>query len=427
MTTIFRPIWLCVIPIVIAASGCQSPKSADVVSAPTTSDLASGPSGDGVAMLKAAMTRYQALKSFSAKCEWKMAAGKLPGDMSTSKRHIYYEAPNKYHVYSEMTNGLRQDTVSDGLKTLEWSNSTPGPANVIQYPSPVSFDKANSMQMLHPMFCGSLLYQFFAGPNGIDALVDSSKGPITKSKASETREGEPAYTLSFYATRQFGHTKAVIGEKTGKVYEISYDAEPLVEMLKKTSGSNAAGVTSFQTTEVYSHIQFDKALTPEQLSAKPPSGSKITPVPQETDAPKGPKIGAQAPDFSVMPVSGGSPVKLSSFRGKYVFIDFWATWCPPCREGLPHTEALFKDFKAKNLVVMAISGEEPDTISKFWKEARYTMPVYTDPDNKAAQAYAVDAIPETLLIDPQGKIAYAQIGGVPEEQLRADLAKVGLK
>src|SRR3569832_1026140 len=101
--------------------------------------------------------------------------------------------------------------------------------------------------------------------------------------------------------------------------------------------------------------------------------------------------GKPAPDITVQGMNG-KPVKLSSLRGKPVFLDFWATWCPPCRASLPHTQKLAK-LHGKNITVLAISNEDAKTIQSFMKENKYSYPAYRDTNNSAGTKYKVQGIP----------------------------------
>ena len=422
--------WLCALATVLQLAGCQSsvpPKVTQMSPGPAGMEVATAvPAGNGLELLKKGMDRYKNAKSFTAECAWSMQAGTGPNSVTRSNRRLYFEAPNKFHASSKMPDGFKQDSVSDGVSTLEWSNGNGPETTVMKYDAPVTIDKVASMQMLHPMFNGSLIYEFFSGSNGVESLVNPAKGAITKGKPV-MREGEQAFPIKFYARRQFGHTTALIGEKTGKVYEITYDAEPLVELLKRAKPQEAANLKDLETKEVYSHIEFDNPIAKDLLFAKPPAGSKIMDAPQPGETPVGPKVGTKAPEFTCATMDGSPPLKLSSLKGQYVLIDFWATWCGPCKVGLPHTEALYKSFQGKNVKVMAVSDEEIDTIKDFWKKNGYTMPVYQDTGHQASKDYDIEAIPAIVLIDPQGKIAYSQLGLRPEEELMANLAKAGLK
>ena len=136
-------------------------------------------------------------------------------------------------------------------------------------------------------------------------------------------------------------------------------------------------------------------------------------------APKVNLEGKQAPDFSLQSLDGKA-YKLSDLKGKIVLIDFWATWCGPCREELPIIEKLHREFKDKNLVVLGISNEDRDTIEKFLKNNPLTFPILLDEKGKVAKSYRVVAIPRLLLIDKTGKIRKDILGYNPrnEEILR---------
>ncbi|MFH0887295.1 MAG: TlpA disulfide reductase family protein [bacterium] len=117
-------------------------------------------------------------------------------------------------------------------------------------------------------------------------------------------------------------------------------------------------------------------------------------------------------DFS-LPNLNGKQVKLSSFRGKIVLLNFWASWCPPCREEMPSIENLFKKMKGKDFKILAVSLDEggADVVKKFIAKNRYTFPVLLDPDNNAAGKYGIYSIPTTYIIDKQGYIIDYYIGG----------------
>lgn len=133
---------------------------------------------------------------------------------------------------------------------------------------------------------------------------------------------------------------------------------------------------------------------------------------QETTSPIA--VGKMAPDFS-LPDVDGKPFKLSSLRGKYVLVDFWASWCSPCREENPNVVAAYKQFKNKNFTVLGVSLDKnkSDWVKAIkddgleWKQIsdlKYW-------NNEAATIYGVEAIPFNVLIDPQGKILATSLRG----------------
>lgn len=123
------------------------------------------------------------------------------------------------------------------------------------------------------------------------------------------------------------------------------------------------------------------------------------------------KVGEQAPDFTVT-MFDGEPVTLSSLRGKVVLLNFWATWCPPCREELTHVQSQIIDrFKDKEFIFLPVSrGETREAVEAFRTQMGYTFPMGLDSDQKIYDLYASNYIPRNFLIDADGKVVLASIG-----------------
>lgn len=120
-----------------------------------------------------------------------------------------------------------------------------------------------------------------------------------------------------------------------------------------------------------------------------------------------PKPLKPAREFRV-PAPDSGAVALADYKGKVVFLNFWATWCKPCEEEMPGMERLYKKFKDRGLVVVAIS-EDADgagAVSPFVKKHGLTFPVGLDPKMQLAASYGVWALPSTFIIDRQGNRAH---------------------
>ena len=115
------------------------------------------------------------------------------------------------------------------------------------------------------------------------------------------------------------------------------------------------------------------------------------------------KDGAPTPDFSI-PTLEGKKISLKDLRGKTVFLNFWATWCVPCREEMPAMEKLYQEYKDNNFVVLAVNVKDrKQEALTFIKELKLTYPVALDPEAEVAQLYGAWGLPTTYLIGPKGE------------------------
>ena len=133
-----------------------------------------------------------------------------------------------------------------------------------------------------------------------------------------------------------------------------------------------------------------------------------------------PKIGKVAPEFALVDLDD-KPVRLSDYRGKVVFLNFWATWCKPCREEMPSMEVLHKNFAKDGLIVLAVSIDRVTTtkdIPPFIKSMNLSFPVLIDSWGRTDMPYKRMGVPETFIIDQQGVIREIVIG--PRDWTRLD-------
>jgi peroxiredoxin len=119
----------------------------------------------------------------------------------------------------------------------------------------------------------------------------------------------------------------------------------------------------------------------------------------------------KAPDFSLKDIYG-KKVEIKQFKGKIIFLNFWATWCGPCKEEFPSLEVLHQHFKEKNFVLLTISvdyeGLKP--VKEFINKHHYTFPVLLDPNCEVLDLFEVKGIPTTFIIDKKGRMIGRAIG-----------------
>jgi len=122
---------------------------------------------------------------------------------------------------------------------------------------------------------------------------------------------------------------------------------------------------------------------------------------------------ASAPDFTLENMDG-EQVSLSDYRGKVVMLNFWATWCPPCRREIPSMESIYQDLGEDGFTVLAVNEfEDPDHVFAYTGQLSVdpTFPVLFDRDSSVSQLFGVKGLPTTILIDRQGRMVYRAVGG----------------
>ena len=148
---------------------------------------------------------------------------------------------------------------------------------------------------------------------------------------------------------------------------------------------------SFFVILIFSALSFSSERRREELFLK----IGIQPIKRDT----------WAPNFCLEDLKG-EKLELRNFKGKVVFLNFWATWCGPCKEEMPSIEALYQQFKEKDFVFLTISvdyeGKKP--VKEFIEKQRYTFPVLLDPKCEILDLYQVKGIPTTILIDKNRKM-----------------------
>ena len=179
---------------------------------------------------------------------------------------------------------------------------------------------------------------------------------------------------------------------------------------------------SFTLSEFVLNGAVDEAL----FTFAPPAGTRVV---EHLDRLTNPDAmtGMTAPDITFTDLEGNS-FQLSDLRGQAVFIDFWATWCPPCKQEMPHIETLYNELgKAGKIKIIAASNEDKATIQKFLTKKPYSFPVVTVNGEESHALFKTSSIPAGFVIDAKGVIRAHMVGAQTEAQLRAAFAKAGVQ
>ncbi|WP_050179909.1 redoxin domain-containing protein [Domibacillus robiginosus] len=128
-------------------------------------------------------------------------------------------------------------------------------------------------------------------------------------------------------------------------------------------------------------------------------------------------VGEKAPDFN-LETPEGKKVKLSDYEGKKVFLNFWATWCPPCKDEMPHMQAFYEE-KADNVEILAVNIEESAVKAKdFADQYDLTFPVPLDESGDISEAYDIYTIPTTYVLNEDGTVHQKVVGPMDESMMR---------
>jgi peroxiredoxin len=131
-------------------------------------------------------------------------------------------------------------------------------------------------------------------------------------------------------------------------------------------------------------------------------------------------------DFTLTEL-GGKTWTLKEQRGKVVVLNFWATWCPPCRKEMPDLETLYQQFKEQGLVILAISDEDAGKVRPFVAQQKVTYPILLDPGRKVNELFQIEGIPKTFVYDRNGKLVAQSIDMRTRRQFLEMLAQAGLE
>ncbi|PFP27339.1 thiol-disulfide oxidoreductase [Bacillus sp. AFS073361] len=135
-------------------------------------------------------------------------------------------------------------------------------------------------------------------------------------------------------------------------------------------------------------------------------------------------VGAQAPDFALVDMQGKKH-QLSDYRGQGVFLNFWGTWCPPCKKEMPYINNQYHQYKDKGVQVLTVDIQESElAVNQFAERLKLDFPIMIDTDKEVMNTYGIDPLPATFLIDKNGEVVNYYTGELTEEKVREFMEKI---
>lgn len=215
-------------------------------------------------------------------------------------------------------------------------------------------------------------------------------------------------------------------EKRVRTYWIDQKRHLVLKLVQfdNLSGEDANTLET-EITTTFRRVDINPSIPDSSFVFKPPADAK------EVEAFRQPRpaaieTGSEAADFQLKDLEGRE-IKLKSLRGNVVLLNFWASWCGPCRLEMPVIEKLHQQFHGKGLRVFGVNDEDIDTIREYVAEHEYSFPTLVDTDQQAIRLYRIRGIPTMVVIDREGKIAQYRLGLSRESELRLWLRKAGIE
>lgn len=154
--------------------------------------------------------------------------------------------------------------------------------------------------------------------------------------------------------------------------------------------------------------QYEKATNPDEL-------------------PIGLNVGERVPDFTVNDLEG-NPISLSDFHGKKVLLNFWASWCPPCRAEMPYMERIYQEYKKDDIAIVAVNmlttEKSIDDVHQFIEDFELSFPIPVDEEGELGETFEIMSYPTSYFIDSDGVIRSKMIGTMDEEYMIKELQKL---
>ncbi len=249
--------------------------------------------------------------------------------------------------------------------------------------------------------------------NGLRQLPDATRGPQTGKIAIEIR-ALPASLRKVQLANGLAHLATEGDPGRDNLQEVATTlGQALADFQLPPSKDGKPSSAHMELAQLVRYEGMTTTLADPQLTA-----AQAILEAQDADI--------QHANFTLKDING-KKVTLSELRGKIVMVNFWATWCPPCRREMPDLDAIYNHYKSQGLVILSITDEDMFKVGPFIAQSGYKYPILFDPGRKVADQFHVTGIPRTAVFDRDGKLVAQSLDMRTQHQFLVMLAKAGLK
>ncbi len=398
-------VWLCLG--LVCFSGCGSSPSEPPEDAPEVDDPAAAKLDDPRAVFDAMAAAYKKASSYNDRGTVRLLAKQADGEIDeTAKFSVAMVRPNKLRmeVYQTML-------VSDGRELHAAIENLPGQVLAQPAPQAITLDSIGSDRLL-----ASTILQGFAGaPPQLMLLLEEKAVDALLYGAQETTLDEPAKIdgRSHYrivVKRTDGTAVFYVDQKSYVLRRIEFPVEELRQAIAREGA-----VESISLVADFEAAQLGGEVDPRAFQFAVPTGAElveffVAPHPAQL-------LGKRAPPFEFFDLEGQS-VSPRSLAGKIAVLDFWATWCVPCRNSLPRLNQVYQQYKGNSRVTfLAVSVDQPDVTDQAVRdtlaELGVQLPLFRDVQRNAGTLFNTTSIPATFIVDGNGMVQDFEVGENP--------------
>lgn len=244
-----------------------------------------------------------------------------------------------------------------------------------------------------------------------DAGAFLAEGMKDISKASDVSIGDKSYTALEFKGDKMSY-RVLVDPETHFVRQV------VIDLKASIIARGQPDVTKALVTMDYTSVQPDAKLADKQFAWAAPDGSKDSAAADAEEGDATALVGKEAPDFTLNDMDAKA-VSMKDQKGSVVVLDFWATWCGPCRQSLPGLNKIYKELQGKGMKAYAVDLQEPkEKVAPVKAQLIPDIPVLLDEQSEVAKKYGVTGIPQTVVIGKDGKIKKVFVGSGNEAKIK---------